>query len=69
MVKAICVEVCLPVINDVMGSNARVVFLPPPHPVGSSLPSLHGRQKEDLSGCVFTDDLILFKAACAVFSM
>ena len=37
-----------------------------PPSAGSSLPSLHVRQKEDLSGCFSPVDLILFPAACTV---
>ena len=46
--KAICVEVCLPVINDVMESNAHVVFL---LPRGESTARFAWETKPDLSGC------------------
>lgn len=63
--KAICVEVCLPIINGVMGSNAHVVF--PPPPLGSPLPSLHERQK-DSSGCFFMLTSFCFELSAAARS-
>lgn len=53
MVKAIWLEVCLPVVNDVMGSNAHVV----------SLPLLLGESAAQFICLLSPADLILFGAS------
>lgn len=67
MVKAICVEVCLPVINDVMGSNAHVVLLLPLPPLrGEFTAQFACETKGGLVWLLSPVDLILFPAACTV---
>lgn len=56
----------MPVINDVMGSNAHVVSPPPSHGEGGGDTTLLAREtKGGLVWLLFPHDLILFRASCA----